>query len=91
MVNKHVQVIINKFSKAGVKAWVPPGSVLDPLFFAIFINDPSDNLISNPKLFADGLSLDNVLKYYFISIKRKDDIGKVQKCAFQKKKKKNDS
>ena len=40
-----------------VKAGVPQGSVLVPLFFLIFINDLSDNLVSNPKLFADDNSL----------------------------------
>ena len=37
------------------------------LFFLIFINDLSDNLVSNPKLFADDTSLFGCLGYYFTS------------------------
>ena len=33
------------------------GSILGPLFFLIYINDLSDGLTSNPKLFADETSL----------------------------------
>ena len=35
-----------------VKAEVPHGLILHPLFILIFINDLSDNLVSNPKLFG---------------------------------------
>ena len=33
------------------------GSILDPFFFYIYINDLSDNLESNVKLFADDTSM----------------------------------
>ena len=40
---------------------VPEGSVLGLLLFLIFINDLPDNLICNPKLFADDVSLNAVM------------------------------
>ena len=43
-----------------VKAGIPHGSIVGPLFFLIIINDLSGKLVSNPKLFADGTSLFSV-------------------------------
>ena len=71
-------------SWASVKAGVPQGSILGPLFFLIFINDLSDNLISNPKLFADDTSLFSVVQDITLSAKNlNDDLKKINKWAFK--------
>ena len=48
-------------SWANIEAGVPESSILGPLFFLIYINDLSDNLITNPKLFADDTSLFSIV------------------------------
>ena len=71
-------------SWASVKAGVPQGSILGPLFFLIFINDLSDNLILNPKLFADDTSLFLVVQDITLSAKNlNDDLMKINQWAFQ--------
>ena len=44
-----------------VKAGVPQSSMLSPLLFLIYINDLSEGLSSNAKLFADDTSLFSVI------------------------------
>ena len=44
-----------------LKAGVPQGSILSPLMFSICINDLSDDLLTNVKLFADTTSLFSVV------------------------------
>ena len=62
--NRTQRVILNgQYSSwAKVEAGVPQGSILGPLLFLIYINDLSDNLASNSKLFADDTLLFSVLK-----------------------------
>ena len=48
-------------SWTNVNAGVPQGSILGPLLFLIYVNDLSDGLSSNAKLFADDTSLFSVV------------------------------
>ena len=61
--NRKQRVVINgvKSSWKPIRSGVPQGSFLVPLLFLIFINDLPDNLICNPKLFADDVSLNAVM------------------------------
>ena len=54
--NRKQRVVLNgqRSSLVDVQAGVPQASILEPLLFLIYINDLTDNLVSNPKLFADN-------------------------------------
>ena len=61
-----------------VEAGVPQGSILGPLLFLIYINDLSENLVSNPKLFADDTSLFSVIFDKDLSAKNlNDDLNRI--------------
>ena len=61
--NRYQTVVLNgQICKwAAVKAGVPQGSILGPLLLLIYINDVSNKLSSNPRLFADDTSLFSVV------------------------------
>ena len=63
------RVLLNGQNTAwkGITSGVPQGSILEPLLFLIYINDLSDDLPSNCKLFADDASLFSVVHDVAIS------------------------
>ena len=71
-------------SWTNIEAGVPQRSILGPLFFLVYINDLSDGLTSNPKLFADDTSL-----FFFIhninstANDLNSDLMKISNWAFQ--------
>ena len=59
LLNKTQQVVLEgeHSEKSNVKSGVPQGTVLGPLCFLLYINDMSNNISSNLKLFADDTPL----------------------------------
>ena len=84
--NRKQRVVLNGQISAwgSVNAGVPQGSILGPLLFLIYINDLSDNLSSNVKLFADTTSLFSVTHDVNASARElNDDLTKISNWAFQ--------
>ena len=70
LANKYQRVVSNgkDFKWATVNAWVPKGSILGSLFFLVYINDLSNELSSNPRLFPDDASLFSVARDTNLSV-----------------------
>ena len=67
-----------------VRAGVPQGFILSPLLFLIYINDLSEGLSSNTKLFADDTSLFSVIHDSNTSaLEVNSDLAKINRWAFQ--------
>ena len=84
--NRTQRVILNGHysSWAKVEAGFPQGSILGPLLFLIYINDLSENLALNPKLFAHDTSLFSVVKNVDASnIDLNNGLKKIGEWAFQ--------
>ena len=62
--NRHQRVVLNgqESNWMDIHAGVPQGSVLGPLLFLVYINDLTDNISSEMRLFADDSSLFTVVK-----------------------------
>ena len=83
--NRKQRVTLNGQSSSvtNVNAGVPQESILGPLLFLIYINDLSDGLSSNAKLFADDNSLLSVVHYINASaIVLNKDLEKINDWAF---------
>ena len=84
--DKKQRVALNGQNSAcvNVEAGVPQSSILGPLFFLIYLNDLSENLVSNPKLFPDGASLISIIFDKDLSAKNlNDDLNRINNWAFQ--------
>ena len=84
--NRKQRVTLNGQSSSwtNVNAEVPQGSILGPLLFLVYINDLSDGLSSNPKLFADDTSLFSLVHDINTSaIELNKDLKRINDWAFQ--------
>ena len=78
--NRKQRVVLNgqHSSWADIKAGVTQGSILGPLIFLVYINDLTENLHSNPKLFADDASLFSTVTDEALSNSHlNDDLSKI--------------
>ena len=84
--NRKQRVVLNDHVSTwtSVNVGVLQGSILGPLLFLIYINDLSDNLSSNVKLFADDTSLFSVIHDINVSAgELNGDLKKFSEWAFQ--------
>ena len=82
---KQILVLNGQISSwVDVNAGFPQGSILDPLLFLIDINDLTDGLSSNAKLFADRTSLFSVVHNANTTAKElNNDLVKISRWAYQ--------
>ena len=83
--NRFQRVLLNGQTSdwASIRAGVPQGSILGPLFFLVYINDLSNNLSSSVKLFADDTSIFSTVHDVNVSSNQlNDDLRKVSVWAY---------
>ena len=90
--NRHQRTVLNGITSEWLplNSGVPQGSVLGPLLFLVYINDLTDNISSNIKLFADDASL--FLRVVDVSMCHQNikmDLDTINNWAFQWKMKFN--
>ena len=86
LTNRFQRVVLNGQTSEWlpVKAGVPQGSILGPLFFLIYINGLLVGITSTVKLFADDTSLFSIVHDPNDSAnKLKKDLQKISECAYQ--------
>ena len=84
--NRKQRVVLNGMASSweSIKSGVPQGSVLGPLLFLIYINDLTDNISSEMRLFADDSSLFiKVRNIEDTQVQRTDDLDKITNWAGQ--------
>ena len=84
--NRFHRVLLNGQTSEwlSVKAGVPQGSILGPLFFLIYINDLSDDIVSTVKLFADDTSVFSAVHNSNTTVKELNkDLQKISEWAYK--------
>ena len=81
--NRKQRVVLNGTESPWetILAGVPQGSVLGLLFFQIYINDLTDNISSNMKLFADSSLFIKVTNIDLAQENLTDDLNKITEWA----------